>query len=554
MSTLLPQKYRHPYTFNKKYTKAVAYFSMEFAIDQSLKIYSGGLGFLAGSHLRSAFDLKQNTIGIGILWKKGYYDQTLNEQSEMSALFRDKTYSFLQETDIRFTIKIHNHDVAIKVWFLHPETFGTAPLFLLSTDVPENDYLAQSTTFKLYDAEPTAKIAQTMVLGLGGAKLLDVLNFEPDVYHLNEAHGLSAVFHLYNKYNCVEKIKEKLIFTTHTPEEAGNEKHNIYLLENLSFFADIPLEKVREITACYDDTFNHTLVALRLSRKANAVSELHGVVAREMWNHYPGICPITHVTNAQNKKYWADLGLEKAYANNDPEAWTLRKKELKSQLFEVVADQTGKLFNPNLLTIVWARRFAAYKRPELITKDFEKFKNLLNNTDRPIQLIFAGKPYPTDYGAIQIYNALLKISQQFPNMAVLTGHELQLSKLLKKGADVWLNNPRVTREASGTSGMTAAMNGALNCSTNDGWIRELKNKHKTPNAFVLPIADHDLPHEIQDEIDRTNLYDTLEKEILPLYYDTPKKWWKLVAKSKKQVEAYFDAERMVDEYYTKMYR
>mgnify|MGYP000750536842 FL=1 len=554
MSKILPEKYRHPYDFNKKYEKSAVYFSMEFAIDQSLKIYSGGLGFLAGSHMRSAYDLKQNLIGIGILWKKGYYDQYRKEDLSMGSLFVEKNYSFLEDTNIRFTIKINNCDVWVKAYYLNPKTFGTVPMFFLSTDVPENDYLARSTTFKLYDSDPSAKIAQTMVLGLGGAKLLDALDYEPDIYHLNEAHAVSCVFHLYNKYKSVEKIKEKMVFTTHTPEEAGNEKHDINLLEKLSFFDGIPLEKVREITGIYDNTFNHTLVGLRLSHNANGVSKLHGEVSRDMWKDFPGICPITHITNAQNKKYWVDPWLDEAFKAKDRAALISRKKRLKTKLFEVVADQTGKIFDPEILTIVWARRFAEYKRPDLITRDLERFKNLLANTEQPVQIIFAGKPYPMDYNAIHIFDNLTYMSTNIKNMAVLVGHELKLSRQLKKGADVWLNNPRVTREASGTSGMTAAMNGAINFSTNDGWVREFKDLNKTQNSFVLPIVDHLLPTYQQDQMDLNNLYQMLENEILPLYYKTPKKWWNLVETSMKQIVPYFDSDRMVDEYYKKLYK
>lgn len=554
MSKILPEKYRHPYDFNKKYEKSAVYFSMEFAIDQSLKIYSGGLGFLAGSHMRSAYDLKQNLIGIGILWKKGYYDQYRKEDLSMGSLFIDKNYSFLEDTNIRFTIKINNCDVWVKAYYLNPKTFGTVPMFFLSTDVPENDYLARSTTFKLYDSDPSAKIAQTMVLGLGGAKLLDALDYEPDIYHLNEAHAVSCVFHLYNKYKSVEKIKEKMVFTTHTPEEAGNEKHDINLLDKLSFFDGIPLDKVREITGIYDNTFNHTLVGLRLSHIANGVSKLHGEVSREMWKDFPGICPITHITNAQNKKYWVDPWLDEAFKAKDRAALISRKKRLKTKLFEVVADQTGKIFDPEVLTIVWARRFAEYKRPDLITRNLERFKNLLANTEQPVQIIFAGKPYPMDYNAIHIFDNLTYMSTNIKNMAVLVGHELKLSRQLKKGADVWLNNPRVTREASGTSGMTAAMNGAINFSTNDGWVREFKDLNKTQNSFVLPIVDHLLPTYQQDQMDLNNLYQMLENDILPLYYKKPEKWWDLVETSMKQIVPYFDSDRMVDEYYKKLYK
>lgn len=550
----LPEAFRHPYDFDKKYEKSVAYFSMEFAIDQALKIYSGGLGFLAGSHMRSAYELKQNVIGIGILWRKGYYDQFRKEDRSMGVLFQDKIYHFLEDTNIKFTIQIHGHDVWVGAKYLNPKTFGSAPIFLLTTDLPENDYLARSTTFKLYDSDPNAKIAQTMVLGLGGAKLLDALNYEPDIYHFNEAHALSAAFHLYKKYKSVDKVREKLVFTTHTPEEAGNEKHDINLLYKLSFFDGLSLEEVRKITEIKDNTFNHTLVGLRLSHKANGVSKLHGEVSREMWKDYDGICDITHITNAQNKKYWADAWLDEAFQNKDRKALIARKKRLKQKLFDVVADQTGKLFDPNVFTIVWARRFAEYKRADLITRDLERFLKLLGRIEKPVQIIFAGKPYPMDFNAIHTFDNLVYLSKNIKNMAVLVGYELKLSRQLKEGADVWLNNPRVTREASGTSGMTAAMNGAINFSTDDGWVREFKDLNKEKVAFVLPVVDHTLPHFIQDSEDLDNLYDMLEDEILPLYYENSDKWYDMVELSMKKIIPFFDSDRMADEYYEKLYK
>ena len=547
----LPQAFRHPYEFNPEYSKSAAYFCMEFGIDQALKIYSGGLGFLAGSHMRSAYDTKQNLIGIGILWKYGYYDQYKKEDRKMGVLFQEKIYHFLQDTNIKFTIKISGHDVWVKAFYLDPEVFGTAPLFLLSTDLPENDYLAKSTTFRLYDSDPKAKIAQCMVLGLGGAKLLEELNYDPEVYHFNEAHALSAVFNWLPKLG-KEKLKEKLVFTTHTPEEAGNEKHNINELYEMGFFNGLPLDRVRELTGIVGDEFNHTLVGLRLSRNANGVSKLHGEVARRMWEHYEDVCPITHITNAQNKKYWADRRLEHAKKDNDIEHLIKRKKELKAYLFEEVADQNAKLFDPEVLTIVWARRFAEYKRADLITRDLEKFDALMKNSKKPVQLIIAGKPYPMDYNAIRTYDALVELSHNYKNMAVLAGYELHLSKKLKDGADIWLNNPRVTREASGTSGMTAAMNGAINLSTNDGWIREFDEMN--PEAvYTLPIIDWKLPHFEQDKIDLANLYKILENEVLPLYYDRPQEWYKKVLTSMNTVTPFFDSDRMVGEYYTKLY-
>jgi starch phosphorylase len=200
---------------------------MEFALEQVLKIYSGGLGFLAGSHMRSAYNLKQDLIGIGILWKFGYYDQARNHDQTLQPVWTRKMYSFLEDTGIKFQIEIHSAPVWVKVWYLDPEIFNTAPMFFLSTDVPENDHVSKTICHKLYDANESTKLAQYILLGKGGAKLLDEMNIERDVYHLNEAHGLPAAFYLLKKYNGdLNKVKEKLVFTTHTPEEAGNEKHN----------------------------------------------------------------------------------------------------------------------------------------------------------------------------------------------------------------------------------------------------------------------------------------------------------------------------------------
>ena len=289
-----------------------------------------------------------------------------------------------------------------------------------------------------------------------------------------------------------------------------------------------------------------------MSRKANGVSKLHGEVSRHMWENYSGTCPIDHVTNAQNKNYWADDRLEEARANNDLAALDIRKKELKKYLFKEVANQTGKWFDENVLTIVWARRFAEYKRADLITRDIQRFHDLLTNKEMPVQIIFAGKPYPMDYNAIRQYDHLVELSLGIKNMAVLAGYELALSKKLKDGSDIWLNNPRVTREASGTSGMTAAMNGSLNLSTNDGWIREF-DEICSDCSFVLPIVDHTIPHFAQDQKDLDNLYNMLNDEIIPLYYNDHNAWNQKVINSMSNVVPFFDSDRMAHDYYVKMY-
>ncbi len=545
--------YKVPFNIDERYGKSAAYFSMEFAVHQPLKIYSGGLGYLSGSHMRSAYELRQNLVGVGILWKYGYYDQARNQDQTLQVQWNEKQYSFLEDTGIKFQILIHEHPVWVKVWYLNPETFKTAPMFLLSTDLPENDYVSQTISHRLYDGNVATKVAQFILLGVGGAKLMDELNFNPEVYHLNEAHAISAAFYLYRKFGNINDVKRRLIFTTHTPEEAGNEKHDIFLCEKMSYFCGTPLAEVRKLTGIMDDQFNHSLAALRMSRLSNGVSQLHGHVSRAMWNKYEGICEIKSVTNAQNWRYWADKQMYRAMEETNDLAFDDRKNYLKKRAFEIVADQTGKIFDSNVLTIVWARRFAGYKRAELLTRDEDRFYKLLNNPKYPVQIIWAGKPYPLDYPAITDFNNLVHLSKKHKNMAVVTGYELGLSKRMKQAADIWLNNPRVPREASGTSGMTAAMNGAVNVSTNDGWIPEFVNHGN--NGFIVPPTDYSkMSVQNQDQYDLDHLYDLLEKTIIPMYYEQHEVWRQVVKNGMRDVRFQFDSNRMADEYYELMYK
>ncbi len=547
------KQFKVPYTIDDRYAKKVAYFSMEFAVHQPLKIYSGGLGYLSGSHLRSAYELRQNLVGIGILWKHGYYDQARNQDQTLQVQWIEKIYNFLEDTGIRFQIEIHDHPVWVKAYYLNPDTFNSAPLFLLSTDLPENDFVSQTITHRLYDANVATKVAQFILLGVGGAKLMDEIGFNPEVYHLNEAHAVSAAFYLHRKYGSVEEVRKRLVFTTHTPEEAGNEKHDLYLCEKMSYFCDMPIDEVRRITGIKDELFNHSLAALRFARIANGVSQLHGEVSRLMWEKYEGICEIRSITNAQNWRYWADKQLYKAKEEANDTWFDDRKRYLKKRAFEIVADQTGKVMDPKVLTIVWARRFAGYKRAELITRDHKRFEALLSNKEYPVQIIWAGKPYPVDYPAISDFNHLVHLSKEYKNVAVCVGYELGLSKRLKQASDIWLNNPRVPREASGTSGMTAAMNGAVNFSTNDGWIPEFINHGN--NGFVVPPVDYTNMHvQEQDKYDLDKIYEILENEILPLYYEDHDTWRQVVKNGMRDVQFQFDSNRMANEYYEILYK
>ena len=337
--------FKPAYKINPAYQKRVAYFSMEFALHQPLKTYAGGLGFLSGSHMKSAYELGQNMIGIGILWKYGYYDQIRKSDQTMDVLFQEKIYGFLEKTDFKFIIYINNAPVTVTAYYLAPEIFQSAPIFFLSTDLPENDYLARTTCHKLYDCNHAAQIAAGVLLGIGGGKLLDLLNITPDVYHLNESHGLPLAFYLYDKFKNLEEVKKRLVFTNHTPEEAGNMKTDIYFLENMGYFNGLPLPTVRDISHNAGNIFDHTKSALHLAGLSNGVSRIHGNVMQNLWGGNPDICPITSITNAQNSTYWADKKILKYTKENNNEALTKRKKHLKKVLFEEVADQTGELYS-----------------------------------------------------------------------------------------------------------------------------------------------------------------------------------------------------------------
>ncbi|HSZ24790.1 MAG TPA: alpha-glucan family phosphorylase [Cytophagaceae bacterium] len=533
-----------------KYSTKVAYFCMEYAIDQSLKIYSGGLGFLSGSHLRSAYQLKQNLVAIGLLYSQGYYDQVRNTNEMAAVMFRKREYSFLQDTGILFTIHIHNAPVKVKVYFLPPEIFGTAPLYLLTSDIPENDFLARSICFRLYNHDLAAKVAQSILLGIGGAKFLETAGIKPDVYHLNEGHGLPLIFQLFQKYGNIENVRKHLVFTTHTPDKAGNDTISLALLNEMNFFDTLPLEKVKEITQTSNEELDFTLTALRFAKIANGVSKIHGQVANQMWANQEGVCPIISITNAQNALYWTDPLLKKYLSQEDETLLSERKKELKEELLKEVADQTGKLFDPEILTIVWARRVTAYKRIDLLLKDIQSFQELIERTDQPIQVIWAGKPYPEDYDAVNLFNNLITITQPFKRCAVLTGYELKLSALLKKGADVWLNTPHYGREASGTSGMTASMNGAINLSVADGWFPEF-SKHGH-NSFVIQPSMN-VSVEQQDKEDNAQLIKILKEEVIPVYYNDKTKWNVIRKNAMKEIVPMFDSDRMAIEYYQKSY-
>lgn len=539
----------HPYTFAAEYSLPVAYFCMEYAIHQPLKIYAGGLGYLSGSHLRSAYEMKQNVVAVGILWKYGYYDQTRKADQTMDILFQEKVYGFLKPTGIKFPISVSGQRVTVTAYYLPPDLFNTVPLFLLSTDLQENDYLARTISHKLYDANPETKIAASILLGIGGAKLFEHLDWQPQTYHMNESHALPLAFYLYNRYSNLEEVKSRLVFTNHTIEAGGNPEVEYWLLEKMGFFSGVPSGEIKALINSSANLLNYTEVALKFSKIANAVSRNHLGKLQQIWSSIPGICKMISITNAQNFNYWANGDLYHALDNT--KEFTGVKLLAKETLFDLVADQNGEIFDKNILTLVFAKRFTGYKRADLLLYDMDRFHRMMTNTSRPIQIIWAGKPYPADYASIGIFDKIVNVSKKYPNCSVLVGYELKQSKLLKAGADVWLNVPRYGHEASGTSGMTAAMNGAINVTIADGWVPEFA-KDKV-NCFIIQHAGQNLTDHEQDQIDAENMYDVLENEVIPLYYDHPDRWQTMMENGMKNVIPYFDSSRLAGEYYKSLY-
>ncbi len=525
----------------------VAYFSMEMAIDQALSTYAGGLGFLAGSHMQSAGYLDMPMAGVCILWSYGYYDQRIDAEGNVEIAYFRKHYDFLTDTGITVDVQIYGQNVKVKAFRLEPEIFGTVPIYLLTTDIPENTPENRQITHRLYDANERTRISQEIVLGIGGVRVLEAAKYDFDLIHMNEGHALPAAFELLHKYNGdLDKVREKTVFTTHTPVSAGNEVHWIDLLNDAGFFSGVSREKAIELGG---ENFSLTVAALKMSRVANAVSQLHGLVSNKMWESVEDRCPIIAITNAVNLNYWQDERINNAKTGTE---LLDAKVEMKKELFKYVAGKTGKRFDPNVLTITWARRFADYKRAWLILMNRDRIGKLLK--ENKVQLIFSGKFHPADTLGRDMFNNILKQSYELPNVVVLPNYELELSSLLKKGTDVWLNTPLRPFEASGTSGMSANMNGALHLSIHDGWTVEGTFHDINGYCVTYPGLDDDIPWEERHWKDYETMMDLLENDILPTYYTDKDRWSKLMCQAIRTAQAYFHSDRMVIEYYNRLYK
>jgi len=517
--------------------KNTAYFSMEFAIDQSLKTYAGGLGFLAGSHFRVAKRLNLPLIGVSMLWSYGYYDQVRDREGRMKVESIRKYYDFLTDINLKVPVTVNGTNIWVKAYKLEEDVFNTCPIYFLTTDIPENDHLSRTISYGLYDGNNLTHIAQEIVLGIGGYKVIrEAENVR--YFHINEAHSLPIAFKMLEDYG-IDYVKDHLLFTTHTPVPAGNETQDLNLLKNMGFFGSIDTQTAEKYGG---NPFNLTVAALRMCKRANAVSKLHSETSEKMWSWVTNKVPIMNITNAQDRFYWQDLEIKETCQNNDYKGLQKRKKDLKKVLFEEVADQAGKIFDPDILTVVWARRFAEYKRPSFLLKDEKKFRSLLESGK--IQIIWAGKPHPSDSNAQITFNWILSKTREMKGVAMLTGYELGLSKLLKQGSDVWVNTPKRPNEASGTSGMTASMNASIHMSTMDGWHVEWANAYPE-DSFTIGDGVN-----LNEDYESKELYKRIDEAIM--LYDTDE-WWKKAANCVNHVVEYFDAERMIKEYSEKLY-
>lgn len=525
----------------------VAYFSMEIAIDQSLATYSGGLGFLAGSHMQSAGYLQMPMVGVTMLWSYGYYDQRIDENGNVEVAYIRKHYDFLTDINVSTVVKVFGEDVTVKAYRVEGELFGTCPIYLLTTDIEGNSEWARKITHKLYDGDEKIRVAQETVLGIGGVRILQTVGYNFDVVHMNEGHALPAAFELLRQYNGnLKAVRQKTVFTTHTPVPAGNEVHWVDTLLEAGFFSGCSRETAVELGG---ENFSLTVAALRMSRIANAVSQLHGLVANKMWEWVKDRCPIKAITNAVNLHYWQDPRIANA---KNPQDLLDAKREMKRDLFQYISDTQGKRFDPDVLTITWARRFADYKRAWLILMDEDRIGKLLN--ENKVQLIFAGKFHPDDSMGKETFNNILRKSYNMKNVVVLPGYELALSAKLKKGSDIWLNTPTRPLEASGTSGMSANMNGAVHFSIYDGWAVEGTFPGINGYTVEYPGLDDDIPWQERHWKDHRFIMNTLENEIIPTYYDNKMEWARLMRQAMRTAEGYFNSDRMVIEYYNRLYK
>jgi len=601
----------------------VAYFCAEYGITETLPIYSGGLGVLAGDHMKSASELNVPLVGIGLLYQQGYFRQRLNADGWQLELFPRNDFANLPCQQVRneggheLTIDIDLADHAVKAYVWRVRV-GRTDLYLLDTNVPENSPEDRHITAQLYGGDQEMRIRQEIVLGVGGVRMLRTLGFRPRVFHMNEGHSaflsleraaMLMAEHDIDFHTAAEIVACSNVFTTHTPVPAGNDAFEPWLIEKYlgSYAARLGLSNEqflglgRQETGNKDEPMCLTILAMRMARFRNGVSDLHGQVSRNLWaGVWPGVpddeIPIRHVTNGIHTPSWISHELATLYdrylgsdwsekwtdaatweaAGNipDPELWRtherrrerlvgfarrrLRKQLTKSGAGGAELATAQEVLDPEALTIGFARRFATYKRAGIILSDIPRLKKLLNNPEKRVQIIFAGKAHPRDNPGKDLIRQIVHISRQEPfkrSLLFLEDYDINVARYLVQGVDIWLNTPLRPMEASGTSGMKVSANGGLNVSIPDGWWAEA---YRPDLGWSIGAGESYDDLEYQNRVESQALYDLLEKDIVPLFYrrgkdNLPREWIAMMKASIRELAPLFSSNRMLQEYSASFY-
>lgn len=603
----------------------IAYFSAEFGLNESVPVYSGGLGVLAGDHLKAASDLGIPLVGVGLMYREGYFRQYLNAEGWQQERYPENDFFHLPlipETNEdgspkKISVSLPGRELHSRIWRLQ---VGRVPLYLLDTNIPENNESDRQITGRLYGGDHEMRIKQEILLGIGGVRALQAIGKEPTVCHMNEGHsafcGLERIRQLIDTQgldfeSAREAVKGGTIFTTHTPVPAGNDVFAPTLIEQYfgeyvhSLKIDMPhlLDLARERAGDQHEGFCMTVLALRLADFSNGVSKLHGEVSRSMWKGiWPNLpeaeVPIKHVTNGVHTSSWVSSDMillfdrylgpqwrERpedasiwAHVENipDTELWrtherrrerlvSFARERAKKQLLARAAPpaelaRAEEVLDPEALTIGFARRFATYKRGALIFKDLDRLSKILNDSDRPVQLIFSGKAHPRDNGGKELIAEISHIARRpelCHRIVFLEDYDMTVARYLVQGVDVWLNNPRRPLEASGTSGMKSCVNGGLNLSILDGWWDEA---YDGTNGWAIGAGEEYTTEDLayQDEVECRAIYELLEKEIVPLFYTRssdglPRGWLKKMKACMTTICPIFNTGRMVAEYMNQSY-
>ncbi|KER10487.1 MAG: alpha-glucan phosphorylase [[Candidatus Thermochlorobacteriaceae] bacterium GBChlB] len=598
----------------------VAYFSAEFGLHESLPIYSGGLGVLAGDHIKAASDLGLNFVGISLYYREGYFQQRLSPdgwQQELYPLYKPDFLPLDLVTDadgkpIVVSVDLAHSIVHLQGWAVK---VGRATLYLLDANLEQNEHHYRDITSRVYGGDSTTRINQEVILGIGGVKFLHALGLRPKVYHMNEGHSAFLTLELLREHiasgksltEAKELVKSRCVFTTHTPVPAGHDRFSpdlmdytfSHFIKSLGIDFDTLMSLGRENPADKLSHFTMTVLCLNLSRAANGVSELHGSVSREMWKHLygtasPSDVPIGYITNGIHTRSWindkADAFWRRHADDNeafftdantlahilagisDAELWALRY-QLRREMIEFVRQrleeqnlrhgwEMGILYphtlSPDVLTIGFARRFATYKRAPLIFSDIERISKIINHSERPVQLVFAGKAHPRDNGGKKFIQEIFHITRmpQFLGKVIfLENYDMNVTRHLISGVDVWLNTPMRPLEASGTSGQKVVASGGLNFSILDGWWREAYNGS---NGWAIGKDEHLPDQDAQNKLDAAALYDTLEHDLVPMFYERnkgiPTNWIARIRNSMQTLMPVYNTHRMVTEYIEKYYK